>query len=274
MFTALPHTLVVIPTYNECVNLPLITHRIMRETPYSLLIVDDNSPDGTGRIADELATHYADRMAVLHRTGARGLGRSYLDGMRHALALGADRVCQMDADLSHGPEYLTALVEATEDADVAVGSRYLTGVSVANWPLRRLLLSVGANAYVRLITGLPVRDTTSGFKCWRREALTQVLAQPIRSDGYALQFEMLVHAHRFNRRIVEVPIIFVERREGTSKMSGRVIFESMLRPLALLFSRGVATPERARRHVAADLRELATDLQARPRPTKPAEHQP
>lgn len=274
MFTASPHTLVVIPTYNERVNLPLITQRIMRETPLSVLVVDDNSPDGTGEIADQLASQHADRMTVLHRTGPRGLGRSYLDGMRHALALGAERVCQMDADLSHGPEYLEALVNATSHADVAVGSRYLTGVSVANWPLRRLLLSVGANAYVRLITGLPVRDTTSGFKCWRREALIEVLAQPIRSEGYALQFEMLFHAHRFGRRIVEVPIVFVERREGASKMSGRVILESMLRPLALVLSRPVPTPAHAARHVAADLRELATDLQARPRPSNRAEHQP
>ena len=273
MFIASPRTLVVIPTYNECVNLPLITHRIMRETPFSLLVVDDNSPDGTGAIADRLATQYHDRMTVLHRTGPRGLGRSYLDGMRYALAHGAERVCQMDADLSHGPEYLPALVAATTDADVAVGSRYLTGVSVANWPLRRLLLSLGANAYVRLVTGLPVHDTTSGFKCWRRDALAQVLEQPIRSEGYALQFEMLFHAHRFARRIVEVPIVFVERCEGASKMSGRVIFESMLRPLALVLSRPVPTPAHAARHVAADLRELATDLQGHPRPTKPAEHQ-
>ena len=234
-----PHkqTRVVIPTYNERQNLPVIAERIMRETGFSVLVVDDNSPDGTGRIADELAQQYRDRIAVLHRTGARGLGRSYIDGMRRALALGAERICQMDADLSHGPEYLQALVAATDHADVAVGSRYSTGVSVANWPLRRLLLSLVANHYVRIVTGLPVRDTTSGFKCWRRDALEQVLQQPIRSEGYALQFEMLFHAHRFRRSIVEVPIVFVERREGASKMSGRVIWESVLRPIGLVLGR-------------------------------------
>lgn len=273
MLSTSPHTRVVIPTYNERANLPIIAERIIRETTFSLLVVDDNSPDGTGRIADELAAAHPDRVAVLHRTGIRGLGRSYIDGMRHAIALGADRICQMDADLSHGPEYLEALVAATNEADVAVGSRYSTGISVANWPLRRLLLSMLANTYVRWVTGIPVRDTTSGFKCWRRDALLAVLQQPLRSHGYALQFEMLFHAYRFRRRIVEVPIVFVERREGVSKMSGRVILESVVRPFGLVLSRPVATPEPAAPRMTADLRELAADLQHRPRPTTAAEHQ-
>jgi dolichol-phosphate mannosyltransferase len=212
----------------------------MRETPFSLLVVDDQSPDGTGRIADTLAAAFRDRIAVLHRTCDRGLGRAYVDGMHHAIALGAERICQMDADLSHGPEYLQQLVDATNDADVAVGSRYLTGVSVANWPLRRLMLSLAANTYVRVITGLPVRDTTSGFKCWRREALMHVLDQPLHSKGYALQFEMLFHAHRARQRIVEVPIVFVERREGASKMNTRVMWESAWRPLSLVVRRPAA----------------------------------
>jgi dolichol-phosphate mannosyltransferase len=232
-----PPTFIVIPTYNERSNLPVLVQRILRETMFSVLVVDDQSPDGTGDIADGLAASAADRVFVLHRTPPRGLGRSYIDGLRHAVALGAQRVCQMDADLSHGPEYLHALVDATTEADVAVGSRYATGVSVANWPLRRLLLSITANKYVQLVTGLPVRDATSGFKCWRREALMQVLGQPLRSEGYALQFEMLFHAYRFRRRIVEVPIIFIERREGASKMSARVILESVLRPVRLVLSR-------------------------------------
>ena len=194
MFVATSRTLVVIPTYNECVNLPIITTRIMRETACSILVVDDNSPDGTGRLADSLAAQFPGRVAVFHRTAARGLGRAYIDGLRHALELGSERICQMDADLSHGPEYLAALVRATDAADVAVGSRYVTGVSVAHWPLRRLLLSVIANKYVQLVTGLPVYDATSGFKCWRRETLRHVLAQPLHSEGYALQFEMLFHA--------------------------------------------------------------------------------
>jgi dolichol-phosphate mannosyltransferase len=273
MHFARPQTLVIIPTFNERINLPLVVGRIMRETPFAVLVVDDDSPDGTGRVADELAAQHPGRLTVLHRQPPRGLGRSYVDGMRHALALGATRICQMDADLSHGPEYLQTLVEATEHADVAVGSRYVTGVSVANWPLRRLLLSLVANNYVRLITGLPVRDTTSGFKCWRHEALRAVLDEPLRSDGYALQFEMLFHAHRRGRRIVEVPIVFVERRDGASKMSGRVIWESVLRPIGLIFSRPSATGPTTRR-AGQHLRELAADLQEHRRPSTAAEHQP
>jgi dolichol-phosphate mannosyltransferase len=273
MFIASPRTLVVVPTYNERVNLPVITHRIMRETTLSVLVVDDQSPDGTGALADDLASQYASRMDVLHRKGPRGLGRSYIDGMRYALASGAERVCQMDADLSHGPEYLQALVDATNSADVAVGSRYATGVSVANWPLRRLLLSLIANGYVRTITGLPVRDTTSGFKCWRREALWRVLQQPLMSQGYSLQFEMLFHAFRARQRIVEVPIVFVERQVGASKMSGRVIWESVWRPLALVLSRPPAVTGEVARRAATELRELATELQER-RAASTAEHRP
>jgi dolichol-phosphate mannosyltransferase len=245
--------LIVIPTYNERANLPVVVQRILNETPFSVLVVDDASPDGTGRIADELAAANAARVAVLHRTPPRGLGRSYLDGMRRAIALGAERICQMDADLSHGPEYLHALVDAASDADVAVGSRYLTGISVANWPLRRLLLSLAANRYVRTITGLPVHDATSGFKCWRRDALTRVLEQPINSDGYALQFEMLFHACRQRYRIVEVPIVFVERREGASKMSTRVILDSVRRPITLVCTRRSTPVEPVTRREAARL---------------------
>jgi dolichol-phosphate mannosyltransferase len=231
--------------------------------------VDDQSPDGTGRIADGLAATFRDRIAVLHRTRDRGLGRAYVDGLRHAITLGAERICQMDADLSHGPEYLQQLVDATNEADVAVGSRYLTGVSVAHWPLRRLMLSLAANKYVRVITGLPVRDTTSGFKCWRREALIEVLQQPLRSEGYALQFEMLFHAYRFQRRIVEVPIIFVERREGASKMNRRVMWESAWRPILLALRRARPTPRPAQRP-ARESHELAADL--RNSPVARAEH--
>jgi dolichol-phosphate mannosyltransferase len=247
------HTLIVIPTYNERSNLPVLVGRILDETAFSVLVVDDASPDGTGRIADELAAEHRERVTVLHRTGPKGLGRSYLDGMRRAIALGAERICQMDADLSHGPEYLPALVEAASRADVAVGSRYLTGVSVANWPLRRLLLSVAANRYVQLVTGLPVRDATSGFKCWRRTALERVLEQPLESDGYALQFEMLFHACRHRLRVVEVPIIFVERREGASKMSSKVIFEAMLRPITLMLSYRRPKPHPVEQREAARL---------------------
>jgi dolichol-phosphate mannosyltransferase len=238
------HTVVVVPTYNERTNLPILVAQVMQDTPYSMLVVDDASPDGTGEVAETLTRRYPGRVAVLHRSPPRGLGRSYLDGMRRALELGAELVCQMDADLSHDPEYLSALVAASGNADVVVGSRYLTGVSVANWPLHRLMLSVAANRYVRMITGLPVRDVTSGFKCWRRKALLSVLDMPLRSGGYALQFEMLFYAAQDRQRIVEVPIIFIERREGASKMSGRVIRESALRPLQLILTNRSRVPLR------------------------------
>lgn len=231
-----PHVVVVTPTFNERANVQVVVERVLASTAYSILIVDDESPDGTGEIADALAAQHPERVFVLHRRPPRGLGRSYIDGMAYALELGAEFVCQMDADLSHPPEYLQELVEAAAGADVAVGSRYLTGVSVANWPLRRLLLSIAANQYVRFVTGLGVRDATSGFKCWKRAALADVLRGRLRSEGYALQFEMLFRAARRRLRIVEVPIIFVERLEGRSKMSGRVIRESILRPLQLVLS--------------------------------------
>jgi dolichol-phosphate mannosyltransferase len=236
-------TIIVIPTYNERFNLPTIVDRVLRETSFSVLIVDDASPDGTGVVADELAAAHGDRVSVLHRVAPRGLGRSYIDGMRRALALGAERICQMDADLSHGPEYLDDLVAATARADVAVGSRYIRGISVAYWPLRRLLLSLVANAYVRLVTGVRVRDATSGFKCWRRDALATVLKENLRSEGYALQFEMLFFARRHGYEIVEVPFIFVERRDGASKMSPRVMFEAFVRPLQLVWRRGGKPPD-------------------------------
>ena len=243
-----PHTLIVIPTYNERTNLPVLVQQVIKTTSYSMLIVDDRSPDGTGAVADQLAAAHPDRISVLHRTPPRGLGRSYLDGFSRALELGAELICQMDADLSHGPQYLPALIDATQHADVAVGSRYVTGVSVANWPLRRLLLSVAANRYVRLITGLGVYDATSGFKCWRRTALAAVLDKRLRSRGYALQVEMLFHAARNGSRITEVPIVFYERIGGVSKMSARVIVESFLRPIHLVltdpFSRRRVRPER------------------------------
>jgi dolichol-phosphate mannosyltransferase len=238
MSSARPRTFVVIPTYNERTNLPVLVRRILDTTECAVLIVDDESPDGTGAVADELSVDHPTRVMVLHRQPPRGLGRAYIDGLRSALERGADIVCQMDADLSHPPEYLPQLLRSLDHADVAVGSRYATGVSVSNWPLRRLLLSIGANFYVRCITGLPVRDVTSGFKCWRREALDAVLRSGVRSDGYALQFEMLFQARRANFRIVEVPIIFIERLEGASKMSGRVIWESILRPLQLVWRAG------------------------------------
>jgi dolichol-phosphate mannosyltransferase len=195
-----------------------------------LLVVDDHSPDGTGEIADRLATESAGRVEVLHRAGPRGLGRAYRDGLAQALRTDADLIVQMDADLSHDPRYLPDMVAASAGADLVIGSRYLHGVSVVNWPLHRLALSVFANRYARTVTRVPVRDCTSGFRCWRRDALARIDLHRIRSDGYAFLVEMLYEASRAGCRIAEVPIIFVERRHGVSKLSLRPMLEAAAMP--------------------------------------------
>jgi dolichol-phosphate mannosyltransferase len=223
--------LVIIPTYNERDNLPVLVRDILSREGYRVMVVDDQSPDGTGQVADQLAVEFPGRVEVLHRTGKRGLGRSYIDALIIARAGKADLVCQMDADLSHDPKYLPDMVKAAADgADLVIGSRYLHGVSVVNWPLRRLFLSTFANNYIRTVTRLPVRDCTSGYRCWRREALTRVPLERIVSDGYAFLVEMLYEAHRRGCKVGEVPIIFVERRVGSSKMSSNVILESVYMP--------------------------------------------
>jgi dolichol-phosphate mannosyltransferase len=225
------NVLVIIPTYNERDNLPGLVREILTRPDYRVMVVDDQSPDGTGQVADELAAAHPGRVEVLHRTGKRGLGRSYIDALLIARQGSADLVCQMDADLSHDPRYLPDMVAAAENgADIVIGSRYLHGVSVVNWPLRRLFLSTFANNYIRTVTRLPVRDCTSGFRCWRREALHRIPLERILSDGYAFLVEMLYEAHRRGCRIGEVPIIFVERRAGHSKMSSGVILESAYMP--------------------------------------------
>lgn len=236
----LMNVLVIVPTFNERDNLPELARRILTDTPYRLLIVDDGSPDGTGEIADALAREHAARVDVLHRTGPRGLGLSYLDGFRRALSGDADLICQMDADLSHDPKYLPDIVQAAADTyDVVLGSRYLHGISVVNWPLRRIVLSTFANWYVRAITGLTARDSTSGYRCWRREALARLDLGRIVSQRYAFTVEMTFEAARLGLRIGEVPIIFVERRQGASKMSASVLLESMLMPWRLVARRWI-----------------------------------
>lgn len=231
------NVLVVIPTYNERENLPVLVPLVLERKEYRILIVDDGSPDGTGRVADGLAATSDGRVRVLHRTGARGLGRSYVEAFQMAVHEPWDLVCQMDADLSHDPRSLPALVEAAHEHDLAIGSRYLHGISVVNWPLYRLGLSVGANAYIRAVTGMPVRDCTGGFRCWRREALARLPLDRIVSDGYSFQVEMLWEAGRRGLRITEEPIIFVERREGRSKLNRRVLFEALWMPWHLRFGR-------------------------------------
>lgn len=229
-------SIVVVPTYNERDNLPRLVDLVLAHE-VNLLIVDDGSPDGTGQLADEIARTRPGRIDVLHRTGPKGLGRSYVDGMTRALAMGADVICQMDADLSHGPEYLPQLIAATREYDLAIGSRYVHGISVVNWPLRRLILSTAGNAYVRVLTRLPVRDCTAGYRAWRRTTLERVPLDRIRSEGYSFQVEMLYHAVRAGCSVVEVPIIFVERRQGHSKLSKRVMLESLVFPWRLMLRR-------------------------------------
>jgi dolichol-phosphate mannosyltransferase len=231
------HALVVVPTYNERDNLPLLARGVLAHDGFRLLIVDDGSPDGTGALADSLAETYPGRVEVMHRTGPRGLGRSYVDGLRHALQSGADLIFQMDADLSHSPEYLPALAAAAADHELVIGSRYVTGVSVVNWPLHRIFLSAFANRYVRAVTGVSVADCTSGFRCWRREALARLPLDSMVSNGYAFLVEMLFEASRRGCRIGEVPIIFIERRQGQSKVSGRVLAESLIVPWRLRLRR-------------------------------------
>lgn len=235
--TASPRVLIVTPTYNERDNLPVLVRQVLQAGPqFSILVVDDASPDGTGQVADDLAAEFPGRVHVLHRTGKRGLGRSYVDALSQAITMDVDVVCQMDADFSHDPQYLPALVQGVVDGgyDLVIGSRYLHGVSVVNWPLRRLILSTFANRYVRAITGLPARDCTSGYRCWRREALARLPLREFVSDGYAFLVEMLYQAMGAGCRIGEVPIIYVERREGQSKMSRGVIFESIFVPWRLV----------------------------------------
>jgi dolichol-phosphate mannosyltransferase len=228
------NVLVVVPTYNERENLPLLVSGVLAHPGFRMLIVDDGSPDGTGALADELALQHPGRIEVMHRTGRRGLGRSYIDGLRRAIAMSdIDLICQMDADLSHNPDYLPALAAGTDNADVVIGSRYLNGVSVVNWPLHRIFLSTFANRYIRAVTGLSPSDCTSGFRCWRRDALARLPLDAMVSDGYAFLVEMLFDAAGHGCRIGEVPIIFVERKQGQSKLSSGVLLESVIMPWRL-----------------------------------------
>ena len=231
-----PSALVVVPTYNERANLPVLVAGLMQHPSVRVLVVDDQSPDGTGHVADQLAREHPGRVEVLHRIANRGFGRSYIDGMKRAVAEQVDVLCQMDADLSHDPRQLPALIAATADADVVIGSRYVSGGSIVNWPLRRKILSRAANIYIRAITQLNARDCTSGYRCWRRAALASLPLDRFISDGYSFLVEMLFIAARRGCRITEVPITFIERREGESKVSKAVLFESAVTPWRLISS--------------------------------------
>ena len=232
--------LIVVPTFNERANLPTLIAGLMRHPNVKVMVVDDQSPDGTGDVADALAREHVGRVEVMHRTDRRGLGRSYIDGIRKAIREPVDVVCQMDADLSHDPASLPDLVAATDRADVVIGSRYIPGGRIVNWPLRRRVLSRFANAYIRIVTRLRARDCTSGYRCWRREALAALPLDRFISDGYSFLVEMLYVASRRGCRIGEVPITFVERRQGESKLSRAVLLESAITPWRLIATRGAA----------------------------------
>ena len=232
-----PAALVIVPTFNERENLPVLVGELLRQPNVRILVVDDGSPDGTGEIADALARDHPGRVEVMHRTGRRGLGRSYIDGIAHAVRQPIDVICQMDADLSHDPRHLPYLIAATADADVVIGSRYVKDGAIVNWPRRRLLLSRFANTYIRLVTRMSARDCTSGYRCWRREALAALPLDHFTSDGYSFLVEMLYLAVGRGARVAEVPITFVERRLGESKLSKAVLVESALTPWRLIARR-------------------------------------
>ncbi len=217
----------VVPTYNEIENLPLLLPQILEQDPrIEVLVVDDDSPDGTGKWAEEIAASEP-RVHVLHRAAKEGLGKAYRAGLRMALDLGADFVIQMDADFSHPPETLRTMLAEIEDHDVVMGSRYLHGITVINWPIERILLSYFGNWYARLITGLPITDTTGGFRCMRRSLLERMGLERIRSDGYAFQIEMNYRFFSHGARVKEIPFFFLDRTRGTSKLTLRIGLEAL-----------------------------------------------
>jgi dolichol-phosphate mannosyltransferase len=218
--------MVVVPTYNERENLEELVPKVLGQSPeIELLVVDDGSPDGTGAFADELAGKDP-RVHVLHRPGKMGLGSAYVQGFKHALGTPAELIIQMDADFSHDPGVIPDLIENANEKDVVVGSRYISGANVVNWPLQRLFLSYFANVYTHIITGLPLRDSTGGYKCFRRKVLESIDLDAVRSDGYSFQIEVNFRCWRKGFTMKEIPIVFVDRHSGTSKMSRRIVWEA------------------------------------------------
>jgi dolichol-phosphate mannosyltransferase len=229
-------SLLIIPTYNERENIEkLITEVFSYELPLDILIVDDNSPDGTGQVVKDLKAKYSD-LHLLERSGKLGLGTAYVAGFKFALARDYRYIMQMDADFSHNPRRLYDFLAEIKNADVVIGSRYSKGVNVINWPLSRLILSYGANMYTRLLTGMPLYDSTGGFKCFRREVLEAIPLDRIRSNGYSFQIEMNFRAWKRKFKLIEIPIVFNDRQLGESKMSKKIVFEAvwMVWKLAIL----------------------------------------
>jgi dolichol-phosphate mannosyltransferase len=218
---------IVIPTYNEAENIARLTERIFALYPsFHIIIVDDNSPDGTGKIANGLSQKYP-RLKVIHRPGKGGLGTAYVRGFKEALAIGADLIFEMDADSSHDPKYLQDFLEASDKADLVIGSRYMKGVRVEGWRFRRLLLSKIANMYVSYIMVRPVWDFTAGYRCYHRAVLESIDLDGVKSDGYAFQIEMTYLTFKHGFRVLEIPILFKEREHGTSKISRKVVWEAL-----------------------------------------------
>lgn len=241
-------TLIIVPTYNERDNLPPLAERLLKlPVPVDLLVVDDNSPDGTGQIADELSKKHPS-IHVLHRSAKNGLGRAYCDGFKWALERGYEFIFEMDGDFSHNPDDIPRFLEQIEKekADLALGSRYANGIRVINWPLGRLLLSMGAAQYVRLITGMPISDPTGGYKCFRRRALEAVDLDRVRSNGYSFQIEMTHKIWRQGLKVIEVPIIFTDRFQGSSKMSRKIVYEALFMVWRLWFQNGLRRSPRPR----------------------------
>jgi dolichol-phosphate mannosyltransferase len=219
-------TLIIVPTYNERENLPRMAQRLLSlPVAVDLLVVDDNSPDGTGKIADELAAKHP-QIHILHRAEKNGLGRAYIAGFKWALEHGYEFIFEMDGDFSHNPDDIPAFLEAARNADLVLGSRYVGGIRVINWPLGRLMLSRFAGKYVKLVTGMPFSDPTGGYKCFRRRALLALNLDEVRSNGYSFQIELTNKLWRQGFEIVEVPIIFTERTQGHSKMAGGIVNEA------------------------------------------------
>jgi dolichol-phosphate mannosyltransferase len=232
------NVLIVMPTYNERPNIERIAEGILRHEWARLLVVDDKSPDGTADLAEAMRARFPDRLEIMRREGPRGLGRAYVDGLKHALTSDADAIGQMDADLSHNPDHLPAMRAALAQHDLVIGSRYIPGGGVVNWPVQRIALSAFANWYIRTVTGLPTADCTGAYRLWRREALARMPLATARASGYAFLTEMLYQAARLGLRIGQVPIVFVERQEGYSKVSKKVLLESLMTPWRLVLQGG------------------------------------
>ena len=224
-------SLIIIPTYNEKENIEKIIRKIFSlEKSFHILIVDDGSPDGTGNIVKDLQTEFAEKLHIEERTGKLGLGTAYIHGFKWALKRDYQFIFEMDADFSHDPDDLIRLYNANaiEGGELAIGSRYVSGVNIVNWPMMRLLMSFFASKYVKIITGMPIHDSTAGFKCYKRKVLETINFDKIQFVGYAFQIEMKFKAWKYGFNVVEVPVIFTDRTEGTSKMSGGIFFEAVL----------------------------------------------